>query len=96
MFYLINNYIMFWICNCYNNVVIRMNNVDLPDDSDSSDEDYVPAGSNEVLSEVDSDGDPEDPISDSEKVDVGKRRKKKSKPNKRKASDLEEGMNINI
>lgn len=63
-----------------------MNIEDLAEDSDTSDEDYVPGGKQEdVPSEVDSDGDSEDPLSDAE--DVGKRgvkRKKKGAKSRKK------------
>nr|XP_023026671.1 craniofacial development protein 1 [Leptinotarsa decemlineata] len=55
-----------------------MNNADFNDESDSSDEDYIPQGKlEEVLSEVDSDGDPEDPISESEESTSRNRKRKK-------------------
>lgn len=54
-----------------------MDKVNFPEDSDSSDEDYVPTGPAEVPSEVDSDGDPEDPLSESE--DAGKRGTKRKR-----------------
>lgn len=60
-----------------------MNIDDLPEDSDSSDEDYVPgAKPEEQVSEVESDGDPEDPLSDTENgtpSSKGKKRKKQTK-----------------
>lgn len=65
-----------------------MNSEELPQGSDSSDEDYVPESKQEVLSEVDSDGDSEDPLSDCEdqprnkrtkRIKKGKQVKKKSK-----------------
>jgi len=69
-----------------------MNIANLPDESDSSDEDYVPDGSNaELPSEEESDGDAEDllPI----EGDLGKRGKKRQKkgrkPKKKQRPKLE-------
>lgn len=74
-----------------------MNAEEFPEDSDSSDEDYVPGSKpEEVVSEVDSDGDPEDPLSETE--DLGtrnqKRRKKtgKSRRKKTKTTEKSEGL----
>ncbi|KAF7281065.1 yeti [Rhynchophorus ferrugineus] len=63
-----------------------MNIEELPQDSDSSDEDYVPEGKNEVLSEIESDGESEDPLSDcdEESKSSGLKRSKKGKRNKKK------------
>lgn len=59
-----------------------MNIEDLPDDSESSDEDYVPEGANtELLSEEESDGDVEDLLPESE--ELGKRGTKRQKNTKR-------------
>ncbi|XP_045462649.1 craniofacial development protein 1 [Harmonia axyridis] len=55
-----------------------MNVEEFPEDSDTSDEEYIPgAKPEEVVSEVDSDGEPEDPLSDSEASPKKKRRKTK-------------------
>ncbi|XP_018577729.1 craniofacial development protein 1 [Anoplophora glabripennis] len=60
-------------------------NIDLPDDSDTSDEDYVPSTKEDVPSEVDSDGEPEESISDSENTEKrGQKRKKKTSKVKNK------------
>lgn len=72
-----------------------MNSVEYPEDSDSSDEDYVPENApKEVVSEVESDGDAEDPLSDKE--DLGtrgstKRRKKGSKAKKKLKKEIKTG-----
>nr|CAH7731172.1 unnamed protein product [Callosobruchus chinensis] len=60
-----------------------MNAEDLPDDSDSSDEDYVPDEKQEAVSEVESDGDPEDILSDSEDLKKKTKRRKKCKAKKK-------------
>lgn len=68
-----------------------MNIADLPDDSDTSDEDYVPGGKpEEVVSEVESDGDPEEPLSDTDDLDTRtkKRKKKTGKSKKKQKTDL--------
>lgn len=74
-----------------------MNVEDLPDETDSSDEEYVPGGKpEEQVSEVESDGDPEDPLSDPEE-DNGKtvsskgkkRRKRTNQPKKRSRNSQE-------
>ncbi|CAH0546959.1 unnamed protein product [Brassicogethes aeneus] len=64
-----------------------MNIADLQDDSDTSDEDYVPGEkAEEVPSEVDSDGEPEDQLSDPENVETrGLKRKRKIKKTKKKS-----------
>lgn len=69
----------------------KMNIADLPDDSDTSDEDYVPGSKpEEVVSEVESDGDPEDPLSDSESANKGtKRRKRKHGTKKKMKSEVQ-------
>lgn len=72
-----------------------MNIEDLPEDSDTSDDDYVPAGKEDV-SEIESDGDPEEPLSDSEESKsrnkrtkkAGSKRKKKVNEDVRKISEL--------
>lgn len=66
-----------------------MNIADLPEDSDTSDEDYVPGGKpEEVVSEVDSDGDPEDPLSESEEsVKAPKKRRKKTTKSRKKVKN---------
>lgn len=70
-----------------------MNIADLPDDSDTSDEDYVPGEKpEEVVSEVDSDGDPEDPLSDTE--DFGKRNKKRKKKSLKARKKQKNDLNI--
>lgn len=59
-----------------------MNIEDLPDESDSSDEDYVPGVKpDEQVSEVESDGDPEDPLSDAENTAKTKGKKRRKQPN---------------
>lgn len=57
---------------------------DLPDESDTSDEDYDPGLKEDEVSEVESDGDPEEPFSDNEesKSRSKKRRKVKTKAKK--------------
>ncbi|XP_044755240.1 craniofacial development protein 1 [Coccinella septempunctata] len=82
-----------------------MNVDEFPEDSDTSDEDYIPtAKPEEVVSEVDSDGDPEDPLSDSEGSPKKKRRKtnktSKSKKLRKEApnpddEEIEENSKIN-
>lgn len=62
-----------------------MNKIEFPEDSDSSDDDYVPVTSNEVLSEVESDGEPEEPLSDSENPNHKQSKRRKTKSRKRKA-----------
>lgn len=67
-----------------------MNNVDLPDDSESSDEDYVPEGPKEMPSEEEEDGDQEDPLTDTEDGDgKGKKRKKKGQTRRKKVAKVE-------
>lgn len=64
-----------------------MNTVEYPEDSDSSDEDYIPENTSaEVVSEVDSEGVDEDPLSDKEDLGArnsSKRKKKTSKSRKK-------------
>ncbi|EFA00183.1 craniofacial development protein 1 [Tribolium castaneum] len=69
---------------------------ELPENSDSSDEDYVPDKKEENVSEVESDGDPESDFSDSENVSgkAKKRRKQSSKPRK-KQKPIEEEEVVN-
>lgn len=70
-----------------------MNIEDLPDESDSSDEDYVPVVKpDEQVSEVDSDGDPEDPLSDAENTTKikGKKRRKQSNHGRKKSRSSNE------
>lgn len=70
-----------------------MNIADLPEDSDTSDEDYVPGEKpEEVVSEVESDGDPEDPLSDTE--DLGKRTKKRKKKGVKSRKKQKVDLNI--
>ncbi|VEN57162.1 unnamed protein product [Callosobruchus maculatus] len=69
-----------------------MNAEDLPDDSDSSDEDYVPDEKQEAVSEVESDGDPEDILSDSEDLKKGTKRRKKYKTKKKGTVKNEESV----
>lgn len=62
-----------------------MNIEDLPDDSDTSDDDYIPNTKEDIPSEVDSDGEPEELLSDSENSEKrGQKRKKKSSKIKKK------------
>lgn len=57
-----------------------MNNLEYPDESDSSDEDYVPEKAPaEVVSEVESEGDDEDPLSDKEDLGIRTNTKRKKK-----------------
>lgn len=68
----------------------KMNNVDFDEDSDSSDEDYVPgagAASGDIPSEVDSDGDAEDPLSDAEETGDTKRTKRRKTSKKKSAKN---------
>lgn len=70
-----------------------MNIADLPDDSESSDEDYVPEGPNAVLpSEEESDGDVEDDLISAENSNKrgAKRQKKVSKSKKKRRSNIED------
>jgi len=69
-----------------------MNTADLPDDSDSSDEDYVPEGTNaELPSEEESDGDVEDPLLDQEDVSKhGTKRKKGRRAKKKRRTATED------
>lgn len=78
-----------------------MNVEEFPEDSDTSDEEYIPgAKPEEVVSEVDSDGEPEDPLSDSEASPKKKRRKTKkgarSKKLKKESTNSGEYIAINI
>lgn len=69
-----------------------MNIENLLEDSDSSDEDYIPAEKEDV-SEVESDGDPEEPLSDSEdSKNKGKKRRKTKR--KKKIKDVPEIGNV--
>lgn len=68
-----------------------MNIEDLPDDSDTSDEDYVPNIKEDIPSEVDSDGELEERLSDSETSEKrGQNRKKKSSKVKKKLKNSSE------
>lgn len=75
-----------------------MNIDDLPDESDSSDEDYVPGAKPEdQVSEVESDGDPEDPLSDTENTtktngSKGKKRRKRTNQAKKRSKVTEESL----
>lgn len=70
-----------------------MNIADLPDDSDTSDEDYIPGGKpEEAVSEVESDGDPEDPLSDTE--DIGKRTTKRKKKTAKSRKKIKNYSNV--
>lgn len=76
---------------------MNMNIEELPDESDSSDEDYVPgAKPEEQVSEVESDGDPEDPLSDAEDTSKatnsskGKKRRKRSNQARKKTKTTTE------
>lgn len=64
---------------------------ELPENSDSSDEDYVPDKKEENVSEVESDGEPEFDVSDGENVNAkGKKRSKHRSKAKKKQKPLEE------
>ncbi|KAG5893869.1 hypothetical protein JTB14_005326 [Gonioctena quinquepunctata] len=64
-----------------------MNDFPQDQDSDTSDEDYVPGGKQEdIPSEIDSDGDPEEPLSDSEETTSRSRKRQKPRKKKRKVS----------
>ncbi|KAF2892918.1 hypothetical protein ILUMI_13254 [Ignelater luminosus] len=70
-----------------------MNIADLPDDSESSDEDYVPEGPNtELPSEEESDGDVEDDLISTENSNKRgtKRQKKVGKSKKKRRSNIED------
>lgn len=61
-----------------------MDQNEFPEDSDTSDEDYNPEKKpEEVVSEIDSDGDPEDVLSDCENETNGKRKKNTTKIRKK-------------
>lgn len=62
---------------------------DLPDVSDSSDEDYDPGIKEEEVSEVDSDGDEEEPLSDNEASKPKSERTKKGKTKTKKRAQKE-------
>lgn len=68
----------------------------LPEDSDSSDEDYIPGAKPEdQVSEVESDGDPEDPLSDAEDGSKtngkkGKKRRKQTNKGRKRSRAVEE------
>ncbi|XP_022908907.1 craniofacial development protein 1 [Onthophagus taurus] len=66
-----------------------MNKVEYPEDSDTSDEDFDPGKTaNEAVSEVDSDGDSEDPLSDKEDPGTrGIKRKKRPTKSRKKPKD---------
>ncbi|KAJ8919668.1 hypothetical protein NQ315_006196 [Exocentrus adspersus] len=75
-----------------------MNVQDFADDSDTSDEDYVPSEKPDDLpSEVDSDGEPEEPVLESEEAGrKGKKRKKQASKVKKKLKDnSQEATNSN-
>lgn len=59
---------------------------DLPDESDTSDEDYDPGIKEDEVSEIDSDGDVEEPLSDNEELKCKSRRVKKRKSKIKKQS----------
>lgn len=69
-----------------------MNISDLPDDSDTSDEDYVPDNKQDLPSEVESDGDAEDDaLLDSDQAVVGGKRRKKTLTKSKKKPKPEPG-----
>lgn len=76
-----------------------MNIEEFPEESDSSDEDYVPGAKPEdQVSEVESDGDPEEPLSDAEhdaKTNSrrGKKRRKRGDRAKKKSKSIEDDEN---
>lgn len=63
-----------------------MNIQDLPDESDTSDEDYDPGLKEDVVSEVESDGDPEEPLSDNEETTFKSKKRRKGKRKAKKSS----------
>ncbi|GJQ76960.1 putative craniofacial development protein [Trypoxylus dichotomus] len=71
-----------------------MNSLEYPDDSDSSDEDYIPESvPADVVSEVDSEGDVEDPLSDKEELGARSCSKRKKKTLKSRKKLKKEGVN---
>lgn len=58
---------------------------DLPDESDTSDEDYNPAAKEDDVSEIESDGDPEEPYSDCEENTTNTRKRKTSNSKTKKS-----------
>ena len=79
-----------------------MNSIEFPEDSESSDEDYDPGKCpEEVVSEVESDGDPEDPVLAEEDLpNRGKKRRKpmikRKKKSKTVKTDADNGGDYNI
>ncbi|CAH2002761.1 unnamed protein product [Acanthoscelides obtectus] len=69
-----------------------MNTEDFPDESDSSDEDYIPDEKQEVVSEVESDGDPEDNFSDPEDLKKNTKGRKKGKTKKKETVKSKEAQ----
>lgn len=57
---------------------------DLPDESDTSDEDYDPGIKEDDVSEVESDGDVEEPLSDNEESKPKSKKIRKGKPKAKK------------
>ncbi|KRT78714.1 hypothetical protein AMK59_8772 [Oryctes borbonicus] len=76
-----------------------MDSVEYPDDSDSSDEDYIPESApGVVVSEAESEGDVEDPLSDKEELgtrSTSKRKKKTSKSRKKLKKDVTDDKEFN-
>lgn len=70
---------------------MNIQNEDLPDESDSSDEDFDPGIKEDDVSEVDSDGEPEEPLSGDEESNTRSKIKKRKKgmPKKKKDSNKE-------
>lgn len=66
---------------------------DLPDESDTSDEDYDPQIKEDEVSEVDSDGDPEEPFSDGGISRCKSKTKKKVKRRAKRDSKLKLNKN---
>lgn len=62
---------------------------ELPDVSDSSDEDYDPGIKEEEVSEIESDGDEEEPLSGSEETKSKTKRTKKGKTKAKKRAPKE-------
>lgn len=72
-----------------------MNVHELAEDSETSDEDYIPgAKPEEVVSEVDSDGDSEEPLSDSEDTPKKKRRRIKILPRSKKLKTVSQDLGV--
>lgn len=69
---------------------------DLPDESDTSDEDYDPGVKEDDVSEVESDGDLEEPLSDNQESKSQSKKVKRGKPKAKKPSSKKNVKNGDV